>query len=55
MKKLFLKLNIFFYTISFSGCEMIGDIFQTGFWFGVIIIIAILLVMGFILRIFTKT
>lgn len=34
------------------GCDFIGDVFKTGIWVGVIIIIAILAVAAFIFKMF---
>ncbi len=39
---------------TFSGCEVIGDIFKAGIWVGIIIIIAIIAVIVFIARMFKK-
>ncbi len=36
------------------GCDFTGEIFKTGVWVGIIIIIAILAVTALIFRIFTK-
>lgn len=38
----------------FSGCEFIGDVFKTGIWVGVIIVIAVLVIIGFIFSMFKK-
>ena len=38
----------------FPGCEFIGDIFKAGIWVGIIIIIAILAVVGLLVRMFKK-
>jgi hypothetical protein len=31
-----------------AGCEMVGDIFQAGMWVGVIVVVLILMLAGFI-------
>ena len=54
MKKLFVLLSIIQSAVMFSGCEVIGDIFKTGMWVGVIIVIAIIAVIAFIARMFKK-
>lgn len=38
----------------FSGCEVIGDIFKAGVWVGAIIVFAIIAVIIFIIKLFTK-
>lgn len=40
------------FILLFPGCEAIGDIFKAGVWVGVIIVIAILAVVGFIIKMF---
>jgi uncharacterized membrane protein YkvI len=35
-------------TIPLAGCELIGDIFQAGVWVGVIFVVLIVAVVGFI-------
>ena len=51
--KIYLLIS-FLFIISFplQGCDVIGDIFKAGVWVGIIIIIAIIAVIGFIYRIF---
>lgn len=53
MKNL-LSILIIFSAVIFSGCEFIGDIFKTGIWVGVIIVIAILAVVAFIAKSISK-
>ena len=36
------------------GCAAIGDIFKAGVWVGIIIVIAIVAVVGFIIKMFSK-
>jgi len=51
------KLNyIMLFTIPLliSGCEFIGNVFKTGIWVGIIIIIAIAAVIAFIVKLFSK-
>jgi hypothetical protein len=44
-------LALFFITMLLSSCQAIGDIFKTGVWFGVIGVIAIiLLIIYFVTR-----
>lgn len=35
-------------TTTLTGCELIGDIFQAGIWVGVIAVLAILALVGFL-------
>lgn len=52
--------NIQFITIvllSFTllpGCEFIGDVFKAGMWVGILIIVAVIAVIAFIVKIFSK-
>ena len=52
IKSAILVLTLF--PLIFSGCELIGDIFKTGVWVGVIIVIAIVAVIAFIIKLFSK-
>lgn len=56
MKKFFSKFYLFLMFNSLllllPGCDFIGDVFKTGIWVGVIIIIAILAVGAFIFKMF---
>ena len=38
----------------FPGCQAIGDIFKAGIWVGIIIVIAIIAIVGFIIKMFSK-
>ncbi|HXH99691.1 MAG TPA: hypothetical protein VNI52_05460 [Sphingobacteriaceae bacterium] len=49
MKKLILPVALFAITL-LSGCEVIGDIFQVGFYAGIFIVIAIVLLIVFLFR-----
>ncbi|MEO8512463.1 MAG: hypothetical protein ABI543_02775 [Ignavibacteria bacterium] len=49
-----LLIIVFIFTIIFPGCEFIGDVFKAGVWVGVIIIIAILAVIGLVIKMFSK-
>ncbi len=54
MKNLFAILIMAFMTITYTGCEMIGDIFQAGIWVGIIVVIAVIAVIAFIFKLFSK-
>lgn len=51
-----MKLSKFFYlwlilsSLTMSGCDVIGDIFEFGFWPAVIVIILIVLLVVYIIR-----
>ncbi|HEY0669348.1 MAG TPA: hypothetical protein VGD22_14275 [Sphingobacteriaceae bacterium] len=49
MKKLTLPFALFAVTL-LSGCEIIGDIFQVGFYAGIFIVIAVILLIVFLFR-----
>jgi hypothetical protein len=40
--------------LTFSGCELIGDIFKAGIWVGIIIVIIIAAVIMWIVRKFKR-
>jgi hypothetical protein len=42
MNKKILFAALSFLLIAFSGCQAIGDIFKTGVWFGVILVVGII-------------
>lgn len=46
MMKLLLALVA---TLSLAGCEMIGNIFQAGMWVGVILVVAVIALAGWII------
>ncbi|MDZ4713510.1 MAG: hypothetical protein SGI89_14470 [bacterium] len=52
------KLLAFFLASSLplmlNGCEFIGDVFKTGIWVGIIIIVAIIAVIAGLVKIFSK-
>jgi len=52
MNRLMQALVLFLFCQTFSGCEFLGDIFKAGIWVGIIVIIAIVVVIGFIIRLF---
>jgi hypothetical protein len=35
-------------TIPLAGCELVGDIFQAGVWVGVIAVVLVIAIVGFI-------
>lgn len=45
---------LFIIPLLMSGCEFIGDVFKTGVWAGIIIVIAIAAVIAFIVKSFSK-
>ncbi|MDQ3019350.1 MAG: hypothetical protein M3R36_02090 [Bacteroidota bacterium] len=54
MKNLFALLILLQFSLIFSGCEFIGDIFKAGIWVGIIVIIAIIAVIAFVVKLFSK-
>ena len=53
-KKLLAILSITLISITATGCEVIGNIFQAGIWVGIIVVIAVVAVIAFIVRLFAK-
>ena len=51
LRRLSLLLAISFFT---AGCELIGDIFQAGFVIGIIIVLVIVAVVGWIISKFRR-
>ncbi len=41
-------LLLLFLTTTLTGCELIGDIFRAGVWVGVIAVVAVLALIGFL-------
>ncbi len=54
MKKLLTFLSFILPALFFPGCEFIGDVFKTGIWVGVIIVVAVIAVTAFIAKSFSK-
>jgi len=54
MNKILLIIFLTNFSIIFSGCEFLGDIFQAGVWIGVIVVIAIFAIIGVLVRMFKK-
>lgn len=54
MNKILAILWIALIPLTVSGCEFIGDVFKTGIWVGVIIIVAVIAVIAFVIKLFSK-
>ena len=54
MKKKSMTLFFMLIPCLLTGCEFIGDVFKTGVWVGVIIVIAIVAVIAFIVKQFSR-
>ena len=54
MKKVIAILSLTLITLTVNSCEFIGDVFKAGVWVGIIIIIAIVAVIAFIVKLFSK-
>ncbi|WP_194975068.1 hypothetical protein [Aquiflexum lacus] len=51
MKNQILKiLALFLFMITFTGCSVIGDIFEAGLWVGVIIVVLIIVFVFWIIK-----
>jgi hypothetical protein len=40
--------------LSLAGCEVIGDIFKAGMWVGVLAVVAVIVLIGFVISRFRK-
>ena len=50
-------LNILLATVFallLSGCELVGDVFQAGMWVGVIAVVAVLVLIGYVVSRFRR-
>ena len=52
MKTLAWLLPLALLTITFSGCAAIGDIFKAGIWVGIIVVVAVIAIVGFLIKMF---
>ena len=50
MKRILTLLPLLLLTLSTSGCDLIGDILEFGFWVAVILVLLIVLVIWWIAR-----
>jgi hypothetical protein len=41
-------LMVLLLTTTLTGCELVADIFRAGFWVGVVVVVAILALIGFL-------
>jgi uncharacterized membrane protein YkvI len=51
MNKIIALILLVISTMMLAGCELVGDIFEAGVWFGVILVI---LVVGLVVWLFSK-
>jgi hypothetical protein len=42
------KLTAVFSTLTLSGCEIAGDIFQAGVWVGALLVVGVIAVIGWL-------
>lgn len=48
MRAVWLVVLLLLLSVTASSCELIGDIFQAGFWVGTIVVVVVLLGVGFL-------
>ena len=48
MRSLWLFVLLCLSALTLTGCELAGDIFQAGIWVGVIAIVLVVLIVGFL-------
>ena len=49
MKRSIRALTTMPLALALSGCEIIGDIFQAGVWVGVVLVVGVLALLGYII------
>lgn len=54
MKTLSWLLILTIFPMLFTGCAAIGDIFKAGIWVGIIVVVAIIAIIGFLVKMFKK-
>jgi hypothetical protein len=54
MRNIWLVLVLLLASVTAASCEVIGDIFQAGFWVGTIVVVVILLGVGFLVSRFRR-
>ncbi len=47
---IFLLIAVLVSSAGLAGCELIGDILKVGFWAGVIFVVVIVLIIGWIMK-----
>ncbi|MDD5360568.1 MAG: hypothetical protein PHN88_00435 [Ignavibacteria bacterium] len=47
-------LIILLSSVLFPGCEFIGDVFKTGIWVGIIIVIAVIAIIALLIKMVSK-
>ncbi|WP_373497265.1 hypothetical protein [Aquiflexum sp.] len=51
MKNYILKILVFFLILTtFTGCSVIGDIFEAGMWMGIIIVVLVIALVFWIIK-----
>ncbi|MBE2218872.1 MAG: hypothetical protein IAE90_11740 [Ignavibacteria bacterium] len=50
--RLFYLPAVFIALLTLPGCEFIGDVFKAGIWVGIVIVIAVVVVIAFIVKMF---
>jgi hypothetical protein len=41
-------LLAFVATLSLAGCELIGNVFQAGMWFGIVLVVVVIALVGWV-------
>jgi uncharacterized membrane protein YcjF (UPF0283 family) len=54
MRNIWLILVLLLASVTAASCEVIGDIFQAGFWVGTIVVVIVLLGVGFLVSRFRR-
>lgn len=51
MKNIITQVFLFFLiTVTLTGCELVGDIFEAGIWAGVIIVVLVIVLVFWLIR-----
>lgn len=54
MRTVWMIVLVVLLSITAASCELIGDIFQAGFWVGTIVVLVVLIGLGFLISRFRR-
>jgi hypothetical protein len=54
MRTVWMIVFVLLLSVTAASCEVIGDIFQAGFWVGTIVVLVVLIGLGFLISRFRR-